>query len=811
MEGILREPDLAEVAERLFERSFDFTGRVVYYPVRHHSPACAWHLTRVIDRYAPELVLIEGPSEAGTLLPTIADREACPPFCIYTSFDDRKGQVSDLKERYRAYYPFLAYSPELVAIRTAAERSIPVQFIDLPYAHRLINRPEREESDFQFLYNENAEYETNDYTARLTARSGCRDFAEFWEGRFELGAVEAESRSFVKQVFSLGYFMRLATPAETPAAEENRLRERYMAAEIRKCLASDRQRILVVTGAFHVAGLMEELADGAKRPKAELPSWTTPASGTTAAYLMPYTFRAADSGNGYTAGMAFPAFYQSVWEKMPLEAKETKRPRQDPYARTVLEYIVRTARFARERHTVSIPDEIQAFHMARSLAALRGKSTAGVYELLDGVRSAFVKGDRHSTPTPEIDFLLRQLSGLEVGRVPFDRAVPPLVQDFRAQCSALRIRIETVKRQAIVLEIIKKPAHRQKSRFLHRMLFLKSGFASLERGPDYVNRSDRNLARESWLCRYSPEVTTRLIDLSVYGATIEEACTTLVAREFDDRRMTADTLGRLLLLVEVMGLGAFYRHHEDPIRETIYRENDFLNLGLFLQNLHRLTHMQLLMDGGVEPLLPELGRVAWKRAMQRIPVVKQVAEDEEERVCNILHSLYSFLLAGASWSDAESFEQGAEEVIRDTFCNSRVYGLCLAIRHEQGAMDRAVFGDRVAAYLMSCLPRQAASFICGLFQVAHDILLLDDRMLETIERVIGQADDEVFLTILPDLRYAFTHFSPTDLSRLAEVIARRHGIGPERLSGSATVTAEEVVAAMRLDHRAAEALNDWNL
>ena len=101
MEGILRQPDLAEI-DRLFRASFNTDGQVVYFPVRHHSPACALHLQRTIGEYCPDLILIEGPSDSAQLLPYIADEQSVPPFCIYYSYDDKEGKVSEEKEKYRA-------------------------------------------------------------------------------------------------------------------------------------------------------------------------------------------------------------------------------------------------------------------------------------------------------------------------------------------------------------------------------------------------------------------------------------------------------------------------------------------------------------------------------------------------------------------------------------------------------------------------------------------------------------------------------------------------------------------------------------
>ena len=54
MEQILRRKEMAEI---------------ILLPVRHHSPACAWHIVRMIEKLKPDAVLIEGPENAGPLIP----------------------------------------------------------------------------------------------------------------------------------------------------------------------------------------------------------------------------------------------------------------------------------------------------------------------------------------------------------------------------------------------------------------------------------------------------------------------------------------------------------------------------------------------------------------------------------------------------------------------------------------------------------------------------------------------------------------------------------------------------------------------
>ena len=102
MERILRSKEMAEI---------------VLLPVRHHSPACAFHVERMIEAVRPEVILVEGPDNADALIPVMVHEETKAPFAIYYSYHDQSGRISEEKAHYKCYYPFLDYSPELAAFR----------------------------------------------------------------------------------------------------------------------------------------------------------------------------------------------------------------------------------------------------------------------------------------------------------------------------------------------------------------------------------------------------------------------------------------------------------------------------------------------------------------------------------------------------------------------------------------------------------------------------------------------------------------------------------------------------------------------
>jgi len=70
-------------------------GRVAYFPIRHHSPACAAHLRRWIHAHRPASVLVEGPSSFTDKVDLLLDPGTECPVALYATFVDRKGRLGE--------------------------------------------------------------------------------------------------------------------------------------------------------------------------------------------------------------------------------------------------------------------------------------------------------------------------------------------------------------------------------------------------------------------------------------------------------------------------------------------------------------------------------------------------------------------------------------------------------------------------------------------------------------------------------------------------------------------------------------------
>jgi hypothetical protein len=860
MAGILREPQCDQVAgsqaasraadlepafnaanlEEKYRRAFDLTSPLLYFPVRHHSPACSIHLKKTINRYKPDIILIEGPSDADHIIPHIANPASVPPFCIYYSYDDKEKLISAEQEKYRAYYPFLEYSPEYTAIKTAATLSIPTAFIDLPYASLLVNR--KEETNTRYRYSEDAEYEVNSYSAMAARKAGFRSYAEFWEACYEIPGADMETEAFVRAMFYMASFMRMAEEADLL---ETRLRESCMVEHIAAALKKY-PKVLVVCGAFHVPGLMEipgsSFTDSNANVSAAVNSNAVPRAvlrnydkNNAAVYLMPYTFAEMDGRKGYAAGMPFPAYYQEVWKQFAENSSKTRNTADsaneavkksgnnseavitksnDAFEKTALDFIIKTARFLREKNPVSIPDEVNALVMAKSLANLRGKQAPGVYDIIDGVQSAFVKGDINQTVTVELDYLLRILSGLGAGKVASatDALVPPLVLNFRELCREFRIKIDTIFQQEVTLDILKKSAHYRKSQFLHQMSFLGTAFCKRSSGPDYVTGASKNLVREKWTIRFSPQVETTLIDKSVYGTTIAEACGAIAGRQFRDS-MTAAEFGKLLIAAEVMGLKGFFDTWRDEIDEVLDRERNFINAVSCLESLRYLKNLEIMLRSEPDAFLLPLISRCYRRGVDLMEAERNTGGDEEQQTCESLRSLYALTVEESAVCNPQLFADEVEAILNGGCCNSRFYGALLAIHEKQGRIDMAEFARRINTRLISSqdTPDEAASFIGGIFLLGRDALFAGRRILEEIDQVIACMDDDKFLALLPNFRQAFTSFLPTETDRLGRMVAELHGLSADDVIHAEIVTQEELSLGMQLDKLAAAAMDKWGI
>ena len=100
--------------------------------IRHHGPGSARSVVSTLNALQPDLILLEGPLEAESILSFAnhADMQAPVAVLVY-------GHVAEENQPRASFFPFAEFSPEWQAIQYGLRQQIPLRFIDLPQAYNL--------------------------------------------------------------------------------------------------------------------------------------------------------------------------------------------------------------------------------------------------------------------------------------------------------------------------------------------------------------------------------------------------------------------------------------------------------------------------------------------------------------------------------------------------------------------------------------------------------------------------------------------------------------------------------------------------
>ncbi len=780
--------------------------RVTYFPIRHHSPACAAHLHRWIDTHRPAAVLVEGPASFSARIDLLVDERCACPVALYTTFIDKRGRLhagdaeGDAERldpfgppRFAAYYPFCDYSPELVALRAGRAVGARLRFIDLEYPEMILARhaggaeQERDAVRVDSLAAD-PHLRHSAYVQELARRLGCRDFNELWDHLFEACWDTLDTDAFLDRLATWCAMARLEYTLESLRQDGTTAREACMAALIGEELdrAADSQAgpVLVVTGGFHTVALPDLVARREPRPKP--PALGEDEVGT---WLMRYSFDQLDALAGYASGMPSPAFYDRLWKESPAEARhEEATPRR---TEAVADLIVEIGRLTRARGlatAATTPDAIAALQMTRQLAALRGHAWPLREDVLDGMRSCYIKGEVGVEGQALVRLVLDVLAGNRVGQVPPDAGAPPIVADFDREARRLRLPVESVERREMALDLYRNVTHRQVSRFFHRLDLLGAPFAGFVSGPDFVTGQGLELMQEHWRVCWSPATESALIEASVFGATVEEAAGARLRQQIarlQDEGEGRNAAAAVTLLIRACRLGLHRQAGElVPLIEAHVAEDPS-----FASVVNGLSQLELL-DRSREPLeaahltaVPRLLTAAYQRACRLADDLATCPDEAVDSVVGALRTLREVLAAARAQEGEQSpldpalFHQALGRVVSHTpsRAQSPVVGAAAGILYGDGVLAEAGLIELTRGYLGGTTdPRKSCGLLRGLLATAREIAWQVTEVTRALDAQLCAWEEQQFLAALPELRLAFTDLTPREVARVADHVAGLH-------------------------------------
>jgi len=793
---------------------------LVLFPVRHHSPACAWQLRRWLATVRPSAVLVEGPRCFDPLIPMLVHPEARMPLAVYT-YAVFKPHGEQAARRRAAYYPFCDHSPELVALRAAQAQGIPARFIDLDHAEQCQIEPDEDDGEAQSLLDER-HFRRSRYLGALASRVGCRDHEELWEHLFEAPATARTLQEHVLDMAAYCHLAREECSDEDLRADGTLAREDEMAWHIRQALALREPGdgpVLAVVGGFHAValpGLLE--GTGAQRPAISRSTVSD-----EAAALIRYGQDRLDRLNGYSAGMTSPAWQQQLWERMLRHDKAGLQAGARVRQELALTMLFDIAMELRTRHGLPLPMPAlgAAYEQALRLAALRQRPAPVRDDVLDAVTSCFVKGDADADGALVLAVARRMLSGQAMGKVPPGASTPPLVRDFEYRARRQRLKIDDSEPRRAVLDIYRRPEHRITSRLFHGLGLLGVPLAHRSAGPDFVNGLGLERLQEHWDYTHSAATEAALVEASVYGTTVPLA----VAARFGERLERFESgaeprhaKGAAALLAQACVLGL---HDHVPkvcgtLAAVVAADAQFETVAAAAGALGLLWESREPLEArGIEEL-PLLLKAAYERAIYLGRGLRGAPGDGREvvgglsRLRELLASESGSHLDGALyWALIDELSTGNDSAF--------VRGAAAGLAYGAGRLSESALGTTVDGHLNGLIaPRDAASFLRGLLQTAREAAWQQPALLSVLDRLLASWDDADFVANLPELRLAFAEMTPKETDRIAQAVAGLHDEASLGRLVRYDVSAEQVQANLAttqqlLDVLRADGLGAWVL
>lgn len=738
---------------RITGRMRGFMKHPHIFGIRHLSPAGAWHLKKFLTEKNPKLVLIEGPSDFDDQLAWLAQPQVTPPIAIlaYT----KEAPVRTI------LYPFAEYSPEYQAVLWCREHKKECRFIDLP-SEVFLALPAHGAGENSADAGEEERLSVYELLDRQTGGDGHETF---WERAME---HTADTEGYHKGAAIFGREIR-ALDGGKRDWPEILVREAFMRRKIEEAAADGfaPEEIVVVTGAYHVEGLLDERAGAMTEEElASLPRLE--ASHT----LMPYSYYRLSTRSGYGAGNKAPAYYALLWEGI----------QNGDLSFTARSYLSRIAAFQRAHgNPVSSAQVIEAVQLAGALAGLRGGGAPALSDLRDASVTCLGGGRFSEIALAAADTEI----GAAVGSLPEGVSRTSIQEDFYRKLRELKLeKYRGVTRQELALDLrenrtVSTPKAAfldlYRSFFLHRLRVLNISFAK-----QAAVSQDNATWAEHWSVRWTPEAEIELVEAALRGDTIAQAASFCMKERVEQ----APNMGEAAQVIEdafACGMPEAAAYATAALQAMAVDAASVTELAKVAHSLSVVLQYGNIRQLDPEPLKPILQQIFY-RACLLLPGECTCDDEASKALAAAMEQLNSAALAHA-FLDADAWVAALRQTADRDDLNTKLSGYAMAVLMERGLADSDALRLEVQRRLSRGVPAElGAGWFEGLAMKNRYALIARLSLWESLDEYLDTLDEEEFKRALVFLRRAFADFTSMEKDSIAENLGEIWGFDGREVS-----------------------------
>lgn len=695
--------------------------KTFFFPIRHHSLISSKNLKIALENFNPDVILIEGPSDATNSIENIAKSKM--PVSIYGLIETEKDQVG-------VNFPFLETSPEFVALKYGYENNILTEFIDLPIY------------DIETIRYEKINYEYNSYIEKIVEDSGLSCFDEYYEKYFEISLQNKSVDDYLNLMLTYCKITREISPSN----DYNDLRENYMAKNIQKYLD---KKVFIVTGGFHTPSLVSLIKKEISLKEKEINSKVK----NNINYVIPYDIKNISSLNGYSAGISFP-YYSSTLLKNKLDVLDTFTEVLSSYSRD-------------RKLDISLPKIISGIDLAFGLARLREKLHPGVFELIDAAISISTNFTQYEDQDLIEENFKSFLVGDGFGEV-FDlNSLPPLISDFD-----LHIKKYSMENKSeITLNVLSSKTAFNKSVFLARLEFLDIKYSTLVRGFSLYDLKIKDYVTQKFTLSNKNNVIQDLISASYLGTTISIATESKIRNMLSLSKTLEENLEILTFAIVLQSFNII-SEIIDRIKISLLEEhsavvtskslNKIIDLILYYRtfSLEENEELNILLDD------------YYKKFILQMDTLEEISHTVEKEMAIAINNIFKFINS-YKLLDINLFVEILYK-LKSLHWTTSLKGISLSILYLlEKISEETLLNQLKNNFVTSGLNIYGTAYFLEFLVISNKQLLLNnDNFLNILNDFFKNINEKDFLKLLPDMRRIFTSLRPTETITLSKNISR---------------------------------------
>jgi hypothetical protein len=688
--------------------------RVRVFGIRHHGPGSARSVRQGLEEFSPDVVLIEGPSDADPLVMLAASESMKPPIALlaYATGEPSKA----------AFWPFAVFSPEWQALQWAAKNGVQARFCDLPAFNVLADQGIRTVRE-------------GDPLSELAAAAGFDDTERWWDSVIE-SSSGADSFDAITEAME-------ALRETVPIDEETAHREAYMRQVLRKTLKDGAERVAVVCGAWHAPALVGALGPAA--PDARILKGMSKVK--TSLTWVPWTHSRLASASGYGAGITSPGWYHHLFTAND---------------KTITRWLTKVARVLRDEDLpISSAHVIEAVRLADTLAALRSRPLAGLSEVTEATRSVMCDGN-----DVLLDLITRRLVvGEALGAVPEETPTVPLEADLRARSKTLRL-----KQQAGAKNLdldLRRDIDVERSQFLHRLGILEIDWGT----PADSEVRSTGTFRETWALQWKPEFSVSVIEASLWGTTVAAAATSRVVSKINEPDISLASLIGLLENSLLANLPAALSAVLESVKTVAALDHDVSHLMAALPTLTRTLRYGDVRGTDVSALVDVADSLLIRICTGLAVAVTGLDDPSAEEFREHLDKVHSAVMVRDDRDASARWLQAMAGVIDRDDVNGLLVGRMVRLLRDSGSITETAAAQRLSRALsVGSTPTAKAGWVDGFLGGGGLVLVHDRALLTLIDTWVRQLREQDFIDTLPLLRRTFGAFEAGERRAIGQAV-----------------------------------------